>query len=423
MAGKLTKVAVERARHPGGSARPVRLADGDGLFLQVTKDGAKSWVYRFNHAGKAREMGLGSLRDVGLPAARVRRDEARSRLRAGADPIEHKAAQLRSETEARSRRRATGFRVVAEEFIAARQAAWANKKHRAQWPATLARYVYPVIGELPVGEIAVDDIRRVLDPIWREKPETARRVRGRIESVLDYAKALKLRSGENPAAWRNNLQAILPSPRTIVGKEPENHPALHWKQVGAFVGALRSQETMSALALEFLIHTASRTGEVIGVKWGEIDLDEAIWTVPRGRMKSRREHRVPLSEPALQVLRRVHPLSRGPDSFVFTGRAAASRCSNMALLMLLRRMNEGGDQATPRWLDRRTGEPIVPHGFRSSFRDWAGEYSSYPTDLAEAALAHVVRDKTEAAYARGDLFDKRRDMMAEWSAFCLSEVA
>jgi len=420
--GRLTAKAVAAAKHPGTPARPIRMGDGGGLYLQIAPSGSKSWLFRFTLAGKAREMGLGPVgeppKGVTLAAARLAAAEARGLLRRGVDPIEHRAAELRRSEAERAKAAANTFRSVAENMIGAREAGWRNAKHRQQWRNTLATYAYPIIGDMPVSEIGTEDVMRVLRPIWTKKPETASRLRGRIERVLAYAKAMKLREGENPAVWRGHLSEALPSPRRIEGKAPGHHPALPWQEAPLFMADLRGRDAMAARALEFAILTAARTSEVLGARWREMDLDAAVWTVPAERMKAKREHRVPLSDAALAVLRAVLPLSTGPDSFVFPGKRRGHGLSQMALLMLLRRMNPQGEDKPARWRDARTGEPITAHGFRSTFRDWCGEASHHPADLAEAALAHVNKDKTEAAYARGDLFAKRAVLMADWAAFC-----
>ena len=304
-------------------------------------------------------------------------------------------------------------------MLDAREQGWRNPKHRQQWRNTLATYAYPIIGHMPVRDVGTVEVLLVLKPIWIRTPETASRLRGRIERILAYARALGLREGENPATWRGHLAEALPPPRRIEGKAPRHHAALPWQQVPAFMAQLATIEAMSAWALAFAILTAGRTGEVIGARWAELDMDEAIWTVPAERMKAKREHRVPLSKAALDVLRAVQALARGGESFVFPGARAGKPLSSMSMLMLLRRMNPA---EVPAWVDGRTGVAITAHGFRSSFRDWCGEASNHGTDLAEAVLAHVVRDKTEAAYARGDLFIKRAALMADWADFCRTNV-
>jgi integrase len=429
MPGRLTAKEVEAASHEGATERPVSIHDGDGLYLQITKRGAKSWLFRFTLARKAREMGLGAFGkparkgdpQIGLTLAdaRDKAAHARSLLAQGIDPIDHRQTQQRREAADRDRSAASTFRMIAEEMVSAREAGWKNAKHIQQWKNTLATYAYPVLGDLPVAEIGTDDVLRVLKPIWTEKPETASRLRGRIERVLAYGKTRGLRTGDNPAVWRGHLAESLPPPRQVQGKIPGHHPALPWARVGAFMVELAREPSPSSRALAFLILTASRTNEVLGARWREFDLAErASWTVPAVRMKAKKEHRVPISPAAMGILLAMKPLATGSDSFVFPGRSAGAPLSQMALLMLLRRLNSVAEGQPAPWVDGRTGEPITAHGFRSAFRDWCGEATGYPTDLAEAALAHAVRDKTVAAYARGDLFEKRRELMDAWAQFC-----
>jgi len=428
MGGRLTAKEIEAAAHPGTTGRPVRLHDGDGLYLQLAPGGSKSWLYRYTLAGKAREMGLGAFGkparrgepQIGVPLAEARDKaaEARKVLRNGSDPIDHRKTAQRREAADRQRAEAATFRALADEMVSSREAEWKNPKHVQQWKNTLASYAYPVLGNLPVSEIVTDDVLRVLKPIWTAKPETASRLRGRIERVLAYAKARGLRTGDNPATWRGHLAESLPSPRRVQGKIPGHHAALPWQQIGAFMAELGREPSSSSRALSFLILTATRTNEVLGARWREFDLAEKAWTVPAARMKAKKEHRVPLSEPALAILEAMKPLATRPDSFVFPGRSAGAPLSQMALLMLLRRLNAVAEGEAVPWVDGRTGEAITAHGFRSAFRDWCGESTSYPTDLAEAALAHAIRDKTVAAYARGDLFEKRRALMEAWGEFC-----
>jgi integrase len=300
------------------------------------------------------------------------------------------------------------FAQVADIYIAAHEPSWRNAQHRYQWRKTLSTYAAPILGRLPVAEIEVGDVMRVLEPMWRGKTETAARLRGRIEAVLDYATARGWRSGENPARWRGHLANLLPAPSKIA--KVNHHPALLWRDIGAFMGRLAKDDGVSALALQFVILTAARTGEVIGARWSEMDLGLAVWTVPAERMKAGREHRVPLSDQALAVLRVVAKLRTNPraDGFVFPGGKPGKPLSSMALLMLLRRMARGD---------------LTTHGFRSTFRDWCAEATNYPREVAEAALAHALRDKTEAAYQRGDLMEKRRCLMEEWAVFCTRPAA
>jgi integrase len=294
------------------------------------------------------------------------------------------------------------FKAVAEAYVTAHEAGWKNDKHIAQWKSTLKAYVYPRFGDVPVMTVATSHVLAALEPIWREKPETASRLRGRIEAILDYAKARQWRTGENPAAWRGHLVELLPSRKKIA--PIEHHAALPWREMGAFLPKLRAQVGVGARALEFAIFTAARSGEVFGARWREIDMIDKVWTVPAERMKGGREHRVPLSKAALELLQNLAGLfPTDPDSFVFPSVSTGRGLSNMAMTMTLRRMKRAD---------------LTAHGFRSTFRDWAAEATGFPGEVAEAALAHVVGDKVEAAYRRGDLFEKRRRLMNEWAAFC-----
>ena len=396
--GRLSALAVSRAKMKG------LYHDGGGLYLQVSASGARSWVYRYMLHGKAREMGLGSLRDVSLAHARDKVTEFR-RLRAdGIDPIERRRAERHgARLEAA---KAITFKDCAEAYIEGNKAGWGNPKHVAQWSASLQRYAYPVFGSLSVQAVDTALVMKVLEPIWSTKTETASRVRGRIESVLDWARARGYREGENPARWRGHIENLLPARSRV--RTIQHHPALPYEEIGTFIESLAGQDGLAAKALEFLILTAARTGEVVGALWDEIDLEKRIWTVPAHRIKARREHRVPLSSRTMAILRGLHDTRNG--EFVFTvGRGGQTvgrggqPLSNMALLSLLKRMG-------------RTD--LTAHGFRSTFRDWAAERTNYPRDVAEMALAHAVSDKVEAAYRRGDLFEKRRRMMDEWARYC-----
>jgi len=393
MAGKLNAVRIRNLLKPG--TKPGQYGDGAGLYLQVKPSGA-SWLFRYKVAGKGRLMGLGPERDVSLAEAREKARDARRLLLDGKDPL----AEKRASTAAGAAAAGTSFRKVTERYLAAHAAGWRNPKHAAQWRATVATYAHPVLADLPVAAIDTGHVMRVLEPLWQRVPETASRVRGRIEAILDYATARSWRTGENPARWRGHLANLLPK-RSKVARV-QHHAALPWKEAGAFMAALGAEEGAAALALRFTILTAARTGEAIGTRWPEIDFDAAVWTIPGERMKAGRGHRVPLSEPALAILRDMLALRRKDDDPVFPGGRAGKPLSNMAMTMTLRRMQRG--------------ETTV-HGFRSTFRDWCGEATGYPAEVAEAALAHVNKDKTEAAYARGDLFEKRRRLMAEWAAF------
>ncbi len=391
------------------TAAPGRYGDGNGLYLLVRSPEARFWLFRYTRAGRMREMGLGRAGSdpgaVTLAEARSRAGELHKRVRAGVDPLDAKHAETAA-SRARAQQeavRAITFRSVAEQFIASHEAGWRNPKHRAQWGATLAAYAYPHMGDLPVAEVTTAHVMAALDTIWRTKAETASRVRGRVEAVLDYARARGWRDGANPATWRGHLSELLPSRAKIA--PVEHHAALPWPDTAAFMATLRGQSGVGARALEFAILTAARTGEVLGARWTEIDMQAAVWTVPAARMKAGREHRVPLAPAALSVLREVAVLrtTDKPDAFVFPGGMAARPLSNMAMAMTLRRMGRGD---------------LTAHGFRSTFRDWTAERTDYQREVAEAALAHTLDDKVEAAYRRGDLFEKRRRLMADWAAFC-----
>jgi integrase len=348
-------------------------------------------------------MGLGSLALYGLQEARGKALDARRLRHEGIDPIEtRRANRLRERLEAA---RAMTFRQCAESYIASHRAGWRNPKHAAQWEATLTTYAYPAIGTLPVQAIDTGLVCKVLEPIWTAKPETAGRVRGRIEAILDWAKARDYRAGENPARWRGHLDKLLPA-RSKFAKV-EHHAALPYSEMPGFIAGLQAQQGIAARALEFAILTATRTGETMGARWSELNLAEKIWVIPEQRMKAGKEHRVPLSARALAILREFQALcpdaARSSDQFVFRGDKAGKPLSNMAFQMLLRRMGRND---------------LTAHGFRSSFRDWASERTGFPAEVAEMALAHVVGNKVESAYRRGDLFDKRRKLMDSWVEFC-----
>ena len=396
--GRLTALKVARAKSPG------MYADGGGLYLQVTvngKDGtpAKSWIYRYMLHGRARAMGLGSLLAIGLQDARMRAAECRKQRHDGIDPIE--ARRLEREQAILDAGKALTFTVATSKFIAGHKAGWRNAKHAAQWENTLATYAEPVLGSLSVQAIDTTLVLKVIEPIWTTKPETAARLRGRIESVLDWATVRGHRKGENPARWRGHLDKLLPARSKV--RKVEHHAALPYAELPDFIAALRGQEGIAARALEFTILTAARTGEAIGANWNEINLMEEAWTVPAGRMKVGKEHRVPLSGRALAILWEMKPDGEAGEEFVFPGGKRGKPLSNMAMTMALRRIDRGD---------------LTVHGFRSSFRDWAAERTNFPSEVAEMALAHAVGDKVQAAYRRGDLFERRRRIMAEWAKFC-----
>ena len=397
LSNALTPLAVK-------NAKPGRHADGGGLHLLVKETGARSWVYRFMLKGKSRDIGLGAAGQGGisLADARTARDALRLKVKAGIDPLEERQREAIDALAAAQAAAIAGmtFKAVAEAYIGAKEASWRNDKHRQQWRNTLASYVYPVMGELPVAEIGTAHVLKILEPIWQDKPETASRIRGRIETVLDAAKARGYREGENPARWRGHIAQILP-PRSRLTRG--HHKAMPYEAIPAFMAKLREREAMAALALEFVILTATRTSEVLGATWAEVDLDKAIWTVPAARMKAGKEHRIPLSPRAVEILEAVKPL--GKESLFPADKGG--KLSTMAMSMLLRRMK----------LD------CTVHGFRSGFRDWAAECTGYAHEVCEMALAHVIGNKSEAAYRRGDLFDKRRRLMADWATYCASDGA
>jgi integrase len=386
--GKLSAVAVNKAKRKG------LYADGGGLYLRIAEAGSKSWVFRFMRAGRARAMGLGPLDTVSLAEAREVARECRKLCREDIDPIEaRKAKQAEAKLEAAN---TMTFRQCAESYIEAHGASWRNPKHASQWPNTLAAYVYPVFGAVSVQAVDVGLVMKAVEPIWHAKPETASRVRGRIESVLDWASARGYRRGDNPARWRGHLENLLPNRSKL--QRVEHHAALPYAQMAEFMAALRVQEGIAARALEFLILTAARTGEVIGASPSEIKDD--VWTVPAERMKGGKEHRIPLSAPALEIIEKMK--MEHPGNFLFPGAKRGKPLSNMGMTMTLRRMERGD---------------LTVHGFRSTFRDWSAERTNFPREVAEMALAHTVTDKVEAAYRRGDLFEKRRHLMASWASF------
>jgi integrase len=393
--GKLTAVkvaALARGKKPGF------YGDGGGLYLQVSRyNGSASWVFRYRIGGRLRDHGLGSLDTWSLAEARERAKKCRQLRGEGRDPIEERRAER--ENAKLEAAKAMTFQACAERYIASHKAGWRNPKHAAQWPSTLETYVFPVFGDLAVQTVDVSLVMRAVEPIWTEKPETASRVRGRIESVLDWAKARGYRQGENPARWRGHLDHLLP-PRNKV-RRVEHHAALPYPEISAFMVELHGQEGFAAGALEFAILTAARTGEVIRAKWEEIDSVERVWTVPAKRVKSGREHRVPLSGAALAILERMYAIRS--SEYIFPGLRTGKPLSDMSLLMLLRRMGRG---------------ELTTHGFRSTFRTWAAERSAFPREIAEMALGHIIGDAVERAYQRGDLFDKRRRLADAWARFC-----
>jgi integrase len=393
--GKLTALKVDKANRRG------MYGDGGGLYLRVTNDGAKNWVFRFMLNGRSRWMGMGPLHTVNLAEARKRAGKHRLRRHDGIDPIEaRRAERLQARLDAA---KAITFKECADGYIKSHRAGWRNAKHADQWEATLATYAEPVIGSLSVQAIDTTLVLKALEPIWTEKPETAGRVRGRIEVILDWAKVRGYRTGENPARWRGHLDKLLPARGKV--RRVEHHAALPYAELPGFLVELQEQEGIAARALEFTILTAARTGETIFARWNEIDLLDKTWTIPAGRMKAGKEHRVPLSPRALAILQEMQAYGHTDEGFVFPGGKPGKPLSNMAFLMLLRRMDRGD---------------LTAHGFRSTFRDWVAERTNFPAEVAEMALAHTVSDKTVAAYNRSDLFERRRRLMQQWATFCAS---
>ncbi|MBI2240943.1 MAG: integrase arm-type DNA-binding domain-containing protein [Magnetospirillum gryphiswaldense] len=388
---RLTAMTVQKAKEPG------RYADGGGLYLQIGPTGGKSWLFRYTRQGKAREMGLGALNVLSLAEAREAAASVRRTLAAGHDPLDvRKAERQQQETQASN---GMTFSECASAYIEAHKSGWRNEKHVAQWSSTIKTYAAPIFGTLPVQAINLEMVLKVLEPIWHTKPETAARLRGRIEAVLDWAAVRGHRSSDNPARWKGHLDKLLP-PRSKV-QSVQHHPALPYEEIGAFMSELRQREEGAARALEFTILTASRTSEALNARWDEFDLNAKVWRIPGKRMKAGKDHRIPLSEAAMTILTRTAEIRQ--SAFVFPGQRKERPLSNMVFLQLLKRMKR---------------PDLTTHGFRSTFRDWAAERTAFSREVAEMALAHTIGDKVEAAYRRGDLFEKRRELMASWADFC-----
>ncbi len=383
---KLTDVLVKSSK-----LKPGRHSDGGGLYLNVTPAGSRSWVFMWAKNGKRREMGLGPYPEISLSKARTRASECRELVADGKDPIGE-----------RDREEAPTFGVAADALIASMEPQFRNDKHIAQWKMTLKVYAKP-LRPLPVDQIDTARVLAVLKPIWLSKPETASRLRGRIERVLDAEKAKGHRSSENPARWRGHLDSLLPKRQKLTRG---HHAAMSYDAVPEFVAALRDSDAMAARALEFLILTASRSGEALGAKWSEFDMAAKIWTIPKERMKAGREHRVPLSEAAFNIIQRLH--NYRISDFVFAGQKKDRPLSGMSMTMLMRRMKFTA---------------FTVHGFRSAFRDWAGDKTTFAREIAEAALAHAVGDATEQAYRRSDALARRRKLMDAWDRYIATKPA
>ena len=383
----MSSIEVARLRKPG------RYAVGHGAYLQVTGDHGRSWVFRYEKDGRGRYIGLGSCSLVGLAEAREQALELRRQVRAGIDPLEARAAARRQAALAAAN--AVSFKECAKRYIAAHEAGWSNAVHRRQWPQSLEAYVYPVLGALSVAAIDTALVLKAIEPIWTAKPETANRTRGRIEAVLDWAKARGYRDGENPARWRGHLDHLLPARSKVRRVVP--HAALAYADIPTFMAELRKQPRSVARALEFTVLTAARIGEVVGAEWGEIAGD--VWTVPAERMKSRKAHRVPLTRLGLDLLAALPRTG----ARIFSSQRRHRPLSSDIVLKLLADMGHAG---------------ITVHGFRSSFRDWAAECTNYPNHVVEMALGHAIGNAVEASYRRGDLFEKRRQLMTAWADYC-----
>ncbi|WP_420430401.1 tyrosine-type recombinase/integrase [Kordiimonas sp.] len=375
--------------------------DGGGLYLQVGPTGSKSWIFRFMMNRKSRDMGLGSVNDFSLAEAREAARDCRRLVRDGIDPIDARHSQRR-ERMAEAARQQT-FKECAMDYIRTHSSSWKNAKHCQQWENTLNTYAYPVLGKLAVRDIDTHLVKQVLDPIWQIKTETATRVRNRIERVLDWATVQQLRQGENPARWKGHLENLLPAPTKL--KNVQHHKALPYAETATFLKELDAVDGVSAQGLRFLILTAARSGEVRNAVWDDIDMEKKTWTIPAEKMKAGKEHIVPLSDAALDVLKRMQKFREG--DLVFPGSRERRPLSDMAFTQLLRRMKKDG---------------VTAHGFRSSFRDWAGETTAFAREVIEAALAHQLKDKTEAAYFRSNLLDKRRTLMDDWANYCTASV-
>lgn len=390
MAKGRTALAVKRLRRPGVHAV------GDGVYLQIRPEGSRTWIFRYMRNGRSRTMGLGSDRLTSLADIREQGRALRAMVRKGIDPIEH--ARRERSRQALAEARQVTFEHVAADYLDTQGSGWKNPKHRAQWRSTIFDHAVPVIGPLPIADINRADIVRVLTPLWQKTPETARRLRGRLAAILNFAEGHGLREGKNPAEWKT-LKTLLPKQ----GDQDGHHAALPFAELPAFMEALRDRDGLGARALELAILTAARTGEVIGATWSEIDLAEKTWRVPAGRMKGGRPHRIPLADRALEILAGL--LREEGNPHVFIGGRAGRPLSDGALFEELRRMNRG---------------KVTVHGFRSTFRDWVAERTDFPGDVAELALAHAIASRVEASYRRGDLLDKRRKLMDAWDRFATS---
>ncbi|TIL44590.1 tyrosine-type recombinase/integrase [Mesorhizobium sp.] len=414
----LTALEVARLRHPGkGGNAAFAVGNVSGLLLQCTPGGARTWLLRTLVGTKRREIGLGGYPDVPLGDAVRRAREAKAKIRIGVDPVEERKAARAALAAAQAR--GLMFSDAVDRYLAAKLDAFKNAKHRAQWEMTLKTYAGPELGPLLVADIGVQDVLRVLQPIWKTKTETASRLRGRIEAVLAWATVAGHRTGDNPARWAGNLKELLPAPAKVAGSD--NQPAVQLDDAVRWFKSLRNRDGIGSRALEFVALTACRSQEVRGATWDEIDLDKALWIVPAARMKMNREHRVPLTADATALLR---ALPRLADSKLVFPSIKGGQLSDMTLSATMRRIHDAdiGD-GNGGFIDRASKRAAVPHGLRSTFRDWVAERTTFPGDMAEVSLAHKVSNAVEAAYRRGDQVEKRRAMMAAWADFLAGRAA
>lgn len=384
-------------------------AAGKGLYLQVNSIGSASWFYRYQRNGKRQKMGLGSYPDLSLEQASIQTSKAKELLLQGIDPrTQRNEERIQEQTEIIT------FDDIAADYIESQRPSWTNEKHAQQWTNTLQTYASPIIGKSKPSEVTTDDILQILKPIWKNKNETANRVRNRIEKVLNAAKVKGLRTGENVATWRGHLEFLLPK----VTREEKHHPALPYDEINNFWLALNNDNSASTQALKLAILTATRTNEILKANWNEFDLNKRVWTIPAKRMKAKREHRIPLSSAAIELLNQIPRVESG---FLFEGAKVGKPLSNMAMLMRCRRMDKAKFEEDGKgWRDFE-GETITPHGFRSTFRDWAAETTSFPNIVVEQALAHTIGNAVEAAYRRGDLLEKRAELMEAWAAYIYNQ--
>lgn len=395
----------------------------DGLHLRIV-NGSRAWILRvvvgqrFDENGKQqlhrRDIGLGSYPEVSLAEARAKAHEMKAQIRNGNDPIQQKQDQLQALRIQKLRNRT--FRECAQIVITNKSRELKNQKHIAQWSTTLETYIYPTLGDISIGTITKVDIAEVLRPIWIEKNETAKRIRGRIETIFDYAKAMEYFEGDNPAEWKGNLEPILGNLKQV----SRPHPSLPYDQIYTFVQHLRQKDGISPKALEFAILTACRSGEIFGATWQEIDLKNKVWTIPKERMKAEKEHRVPLSEPAIELLKSIQTEIE-PQSYIFPAPRTGSMLSDMSLTTLIKRMHEQKLKENGLgYIDPKQNRVITTHGFRSTFRDWSADKTDYPREVCEHVLAHKLPDEVEAAYLRGTYLEKRKKLMSDWAKFCNS---